>query len=142
MSHVWCPESSTFVTSSIQHTHPRVPFIFTARKRSLRRLCFYTCLSVILFTGGWSAPVHAGMHTPRSRYPPRSSSCWEIRATSGRYASYWNAYLFKLYFCELICGFLVTEKNKREMRFNPHIKQNAQIGPKYSLYGASKTVAL
>ena len=27
-------------------------FIFTARKWSLRRLCFYTCLSVILFTGG------------------------------------------------------------------------------------------
>ena len=25
--------------------------IFTARKRSLQRLCFYTCLSVILFTG-------------------------------------------------------------------------------------------
>ena len=25
--------------------------IFTVRKRSLRRLCFYTCLSVILFTG-------------------------------------------------------------------------------------------
>ena len=24
----------------------------TARKRSLRRLCFYTCLSVILLTGG------------------------------------------------------------------------------------------
>ena len=29
--------------------------VITARKRSLRRLCFYTCLSVILFTGGgWS----------------------------------------------------------------------------------------
>ena len=26
--------------------------IFTARKRTLRRLCFYTCLSVILFKGG------------------------------------------------------------------------------------------
>ena len=26
--------------------------IFTARKQSLRRLCFYTCLSVILFMGG------------------------------------------------------------------------------------------
>ena len=26
--------------------------IFTAHKRSLQRLCFYTCLSVILFTGG------------------------------------------------------------------------------------------
>ena len=30
--------------------------IFTARKRSLRRLCFYTCLSVILFTGGCLGP--------------------------------------------------------------------------------------
>ena len=26
--------------------------LITARKRSLRRLCFHTCLSVILFTGG------------------------------------------------------------------------------------------
>ena len=26
--------------------------LITARKRSLRRLCFYTCLSFILFTGG------------------------------------------------------------------------------------------
>ena len=25
--------------------------------------------------------------------PPPCSACWEIRATSGRYASYWNAYL-------------------------------------------------
>ena len=39
--------------------------IFTARKRSLRRLCFYTCLSVILFTGGAvSVSVHAGIHPP------------------------------------------------------------------------------
>ena len=30
--------------------------IFTARKRSLRRLCFYTGLSVILFTGGCLGP--------------------------------------------------------------------------------------
>ena len=28
----------------------------TARKRSLQRLCFYTCLSVILFTGGGGSP--------------------------------------------------------------------------------------
>ena len=27
-------------------------------------------------------------------YPPGSSACWEILATSGRYASYWNAFLF------------------------------------------------
>ena len=34
--------------------NPSAPLrhIFTARKRSLRWLCFYACLSVILFTGG------------------------------------------------------------------------------------------
>ena len=37
--------------------------VITVRKRSLRRLCFYTCLSVILFTGvGVSVKVHAGIH--------------------------------------------------------------------------------
>ena len=58
---------------------------------------------------GGSAPLHARIHTPLpgirgrhppgTRHPPRSrppqrSVCWEIRATSGRYASYWNAILF------------------------------------------------
>ena len=46
------------------------PDIFTTRKRSLRRLCFHTCLSVILFTGGLSASVHDGIHNPPgSRHP-------------------------------------------------------------------------
>ena len=31
---------------------------------------------------------------PWAGSPPWSSACWEIRATSGRYASYWNAFLF------------------------------------------------
>ena len=34
------------------------------------------------------APPH-----PRSRPPPREADC-SIRSTSGRYASYWNAFLF------------------------------------------------
>ena len=34
----------------------------------------------------WDTP---GADTP----PPRNSACCEIRATSGRYASYWNVYL-------------------------------------------------
>ena len=40
--------------------------IFTARKRSLRRLCFYTCLSVILFRGStWAGtPPGPGTHPP------------------------------------------------------------------------------
>ena len=74
--------------------------------KGLRRLCFYTCLSFC--PQGESASVHAwippspgadttvrdqappGADTPGRRHPPRSA-CWEIRPTSGRYASYWNA---------------------------------------------------
>ena len=33
-----------------------------------------------------------GADTP-VKTPPLRSACWEIRATSGRYASYWNAFL-------------------------------------------------
>ena len=71
-------------------------------------------LSVILFTeGGGNLPqcmlgcTHTHTHptqpppgsevdTPsctRGR-PPQICACWEIRATSGRYTSYWNAYLY------------------------------------------------
>ena len=82
--------------------------IFTARKRSLRRLRFFTCLSVML---GCTPPDQRQTPSPRDhrqaphgtrrrhplpgtrgRHHPRSSACWEIRATSGRFASYWNAY--------------------------------------------------
>ena len=78
----------------------------------VERLCFYTCLSVILFTGGvclsacgdmsaqgsvclsacWDThppgqtPVRAG--TPGQIPPAAHGHC------SGRYASYWNAFLF------------------------------------------------
>ena len=40
-----------------------------------------------------------GRYTSLDRYtPPGSSACWEIRATSGWYASYWNAFLSLNYF--------------------------------------------
>ena len=70
----------------------------TACNKVWARLCFYTCL--------WfcSQGATAGIPPPRSRPPgtdtplsrnhhPRSSKCWEIRATSGRYASYWKCIL-------------------------------------------------
>ena len=45
------PRSIT-VTHKVEHLLiPLVVEIITARKRSLRRLCFYRCLSVIVFTG-------------------------------------------------------------------------------------------
>ena len=50
-----------------------VIYIFTTRKQSLRRLHFYTCLSVILFMGGrgstWGSTPWA--ITPPGRYTPR-----------------------------------------------------------------------
>ena len=47
--------------------------IFTAHKQSLRRLCFYTCLSVILFTGGstWAGTPPGTRYTPPVPGTPR-----------------------------------------------------------------------
>ena len=52
---------------TVRHQFWECPVI-TARKRSLRRLCFYTCLSVILFTG------EGGLH-------PRGSASREAGQT-------------------------------------------------------------
>ena len=50
-------------------------------------------------------PPRDQVHHPGTRYtsprpgtPPGRSACREIRATSGRYASYWNAFLFFFWF--------------------------------------------
>ena len=68
------------------------PFlVFTARKRSLRRLCFYTCLSVILFTEGGIC-IRGGLH-PGGLGRPSPIGYYGIRSTSGRYTAYWNAFL-------------------------------------------------
>ena len=94
-----------------------------ARKHSLRRLCFYTCLSVILFTGGCFLPrlgassqgdassqggaSSRGVLPPGGVLPHRGASsqggCF-LRGgpvetprdgyCCGRYASYWNAFLW------------------------------------------------
>ena len=53
-----------------------------ARKRSLGRLCFYRRLSV---HGGEAVSVLGGL----SRRPPLN-----VTVMCGRYASYWNAFLF------------------------------------------------
>ena len=41
-------------------------------------------------------------YTPwTSTLTPPSSACWEIRATSGRYASYWNVFLLEQIFIDI-----------------------------------------
>ena len=87
-----------FENQKLDLTEINSDVFITARKQSLRRLCFYSCLSVILFTGegvcvvaGGRAWLQGGMHGCGGacvRYD-------EIRPMSGRYASYWNAFLFQ-----------------------------------------------
>ena len=84
-------------------------------QRSCGKVMFWH-LSVIQFTEGeWVADTPRadtlpGQTAPPGRYPPQPrqtppwtdtprSACWEIRATSGRYASYWNAYLLIFIIC-------------------------------------------
>ena len=60
-----------------------LPLVITVRKRSLRRLSFYTCLSVILFTEGCLSQcmlgyTPSGADTPRADTPPQEqTSSWE-----------------------------------------------------------------
>ena len=42
-------------------------------------------------------PLDQAHHPPSEADPPREADC-SIRLTSGRYASYWNAFLFVLAF--------------------------------------------
>ena len=93
--------------------HPLRSTTVTARKRSLQRLCFApVCQSFCSQGAEVSTSVHSGIANPhpRSRHPPEQtphkeqtplhSACWEIPPTSGRYASYWNAYLFSFQFAK------------------------------------------
>ena len=80
----------------------------TARKRCLGQGNIFSSVCQEFCSQGesaWAGTLQ-GRNTPLGRYtpwagtpprqvhPPGSSACWEIRATSGRYASYWNAFLF------------------------------------------------
>ena len=73
----------------------------TARKRTLgqgnifRSVCQEFCpqWGEVCLSACWDT-------TPGTwQAPPQSRACWEIRSTSGRYASYWNAFLYQEYFC-------------------------------------------
>ena len=99
--------------------------LITARKRSLGQGNIFApvCHSVhrvVCPIACWDTPPprpEAG--TPPKQTPlgadiplgadPQCSACWEMWATSGRYASYWNAILFgKRFDCKIVVlGFVV-----------------------------------
>ena len=49
---------------------------------------------VVCLSACWDTHTPQTRH-PRGQIPSLGSACWEIRATSRRYSSYWNAYLYK-----------------------------------------------
>ena len=87
-------------------------FVLSQKKHRPQRSwgkVMFLYVSVIMFTGGCipacteedppraEPPPEKTRKTPPRKKPgsppPSSSACWEIRATSGLYAFYWNAYL-------------------------------------------------
>ena len=90
-----------------------VQCFITGRNEVVAKVIFLH-LSVILFTGGGSASVHAGIPPPPGKHtppgsthpapPPEADS--GIRSMSGQYASYWNAFLFWKYFYERTVKFI------------------------------------
>ena len=57
----------------------------------------------------WTRYTPLGRYTPQAGTPPTSSACWEIQTTSGRYTSYWNAFLFYFIFLKSDLLFLIDE---------------------------------
>ena len=98
---------------SISNCRKKHEVVFTARKRSCGKVMFLQ-VSVILFTGGYLVP--GGVPGPRGVSAPRGAwyggclllgGAWsgECLVDSppdgyccGRYRSYWNAFLFRLWF--------------------------------------------
>ena len=77
--------------SIILYSHYK--FLLSANEVA-ERYCFNTCLSVILFTGG-DVSQHALGQTPPGRPPPLwADTPLPGGHCCGRYASYWNAFLY------------------------------------------------
>ena len=74
------------------------PTIITTRKRSLGQGNIFTSVCQEFCSQGGMPHCILGYHPrpgkekPRATQTPLHSACWEIRSTSGRYASYWNAF--------------------------------------------------
>ena len=88
------------------HTILYNPFLPAATKLGQGNIFRNVCQEFCPLGGRVSASVHTGIHpppweqTPREQ-TPREADC-SIRSTSGRYASYWNAFLFYCCLCRAV----------------------------------------
>ena len=95
--------------------------IFTVRNDVAARLYFHRCLSVILFTGGGAWRGCLADTPPGQTPPPPDGHC------SGRYASYWNAFLFQNMF-ETMGFHFPPPKNSRI--FPEYVRNNGWVDSK------------
>ena len=110
-------------------THLHNLHFITARKRSLRRLCFYRCLSV---HGGGGSPSWGGFSIPGGF--SILGGGFSIRSMCGRYASYWNAFLLSKLLCTAV--YFIFNKVLCKLRIaylsfipptTPHSRVNSRI---------------
>ena len=77
-----------------QRSWSKVMFLHLSLILFTGRGCLPQCMLGYIPLGGDPPGRHQVDTLPPRKTPPGSSAYWEIRATSGRYASYWNAYLW------------------------------------------------
>ena len=92
-------------------------YIYRPQTKFAKVMFLHMSVSHSVYGGGLvSASVHAGIHpqehTPWGADP--HSACWEIRATSGQYASYWNAYLLTMVACHFRYILTILSINKNQ----------------------------
>ena len=86
---------------SILHSTPKALYLLPPATVVAGRQCFHKCVSRILSTGEGCVSQHFPGQTPPGQTPLSRADTpypkhYGIRSTSGRYASYWNAFLWYL----------------------------------------------
>ena len=76
--------------------------IITARKRSLRRLCFHGCVSLL---GGGGSLSRGGVSVKETHHT----------VTCGLYTSYWNTFLFGIIFAKIVWKWKKTLWGARDL---------------------------
>ena len=88
---------TTLLTKVVFQHSSRIAFVLSVRKVSVFKINGTQNIHSphFLYFARKTICDPPGRYTPQAGTPPGSGACWEIRATSGRYVSYWNAFLFK-----------------------------------------------
>ena len=90
------PPTPPVMATAADDTHPTGMYSCYCLQRSCGKVIFsQVCVKNSVHRGIGSVSVHAGIHTPWADTPLQTPPCWDRHGyCCGRYASYWNAFLF------------------------------------------------